>query len=134
MPTYFDENTQTSFSSFEEYKQLTEQRYTDLKSALLFLKKYALKHTKNDFKLALESLKTNLDSLNLEEKKFVTMLLHSADKVDLNQLYNSFQLLLKISRLYTKGDLFLAMQSLQSNSECLTRPEKKLLSRLLLIK
>lgn len=134
MPTYFDENTQTSFSSFEEYKQLTTQRYTDLKSALLFLKKYALKHTKNDFKLALESLKTNLDSLNLEEKKFVTMLLHSADKVDLNQLYNSFQFLLKFSRLYTKGDLFLAMQSLQFNQECLTRPEKKLLSRLLLIK
>lgn len=134
MPTYFDENTQTSFSSFEEYKQLTTQRYTDLKSALLFLKKYALKNTKNDFKLALESLKTNLDSLNLEEKKFVTMLLHSADKVDLNQLYNSFQFLLKFSRLYTKGDLFLAMQSLQFNQECLTRPEKKLLSRLLLIK
>lgn len=125
MPNYFDENTQTEFPSFEEYKQVTLSKYKSLKSALSFIQKYAKKYTKNDFKLALESLQFNQDSSTLEEKEFISILREASEKVDLKSLYNSFNFFCKFANNYTKGDLFVAMQSLQLNQDCLTRPEKK---------
>ncbi len=126
MAIYFDQNTQTEFSSFEEYKQVTLSKYNSLKLSLSFIEKYAKKYTKNDLKLAFESLKLNQDSLTSQEKLFISILEETLQKVDLKSLHKSFQFLLKFSRLYTKGDLFIAMQSLQFNQDCLTRPEKKL--------
>lgn len=134
MPSYFDDNTQTEFSSFEEYKQVTLSKYNSLKLALSFIEKYAKKYTKNDFKLALESLQFNQDSSTSQEKLFISILKETSEKVDLKSLHKSFQFLLKFSRFYTKGDLFVAMQSLQFNQDCLTRPERKHLFVLMKIK